>query len=103
MTAIAAPNTTMLTVEANPAPTAGERFQRSTGQAGGVLVVIQLWQAFGWFGADGWSAEAASLRWPAITAAGYVVVSGAQNLVNWWRSERLKVSPPEAVTVAAEA
>lgn len=103
MTAIASPTTTTLTVEANPAPTAGQRFQRSTGQAGGFLVVIQLWQAFGWFGADSWSAEEAGLRWPAITAAGIVVVAGVQNLVNWWRSERLQVPPRQAITAAAEA
>ena len=85
-----------------PSPTAGQRVQRTVGQAGSVLVFIQLWQAFGWSGANGWSAEEAALRWPALTAAGYVLVAGAQNLVNWWRTERVTVAEPSSITVTAE-
>lgn len=92
----------VLTVVPNNQPTAGQRMQRTTGQAGSVLVVIQLWQAFGWLGADAWTAEQAGLRWPALTAAGYVAVAGVQNAINWWRNERTVVSDPSSVTVTAE-
>ena len=77
-----------MTTATGLAPSAGQRVQRTAGQAGVVLVAVQLWQAFEWFGAAHWTAEEAALRWPAITAAGYVAVAGAQNLVNWWKTER---------------
>lgn len=90
----------VLSAVANPAPGPAARFGRSVGQGGGVVIFINLWQAFGWIGADSWTAEQAAMRWPAITAAGYGLVSGVQNLWNWWRSERIRSA--ESITVTAE-
>lgn len=91
----------VLTAVANPAPGPAARVGRTAGQGGGVVIFINLWQAFGWVGADTWTAEQAAQRWPAITAAAIAVVSIAQNAWNWWRSER--ISTTESVTVTAEA
>lgn len=62
--------------------------QRSVGQGGTAVIFVQLWQAFGWFGASGWDVEDANARWPAITASLYVAIAAAQNLIGWWRSTR---------------
>lgn len=78
-------------VAPGPAPGPAARFSRTAGQGGGALVVVQLWQAFGWLGADGWSAEEAAARWPAVTAAVLLAVSGAQNLANWWRGRASQI------------
>lgn len=71
-----------------PDPGPAQRVARTAGQAGGALVLVQLWQAFGWFGADGWSEADAALRWPAITAATVWLVSSLHNLVGWWMRQR---------------
>jgi hypothetical protein len=84
-------------VTPEPAPTAGGRFGRSAGQMGGVVVLLDLWLAFGWLGADGWSERQVL----AVTAASYLVASGLHNLVNWWRTERHVHAAPPAVTVRA--
>ena len=73
-------------------PTAGQRVSRTAGQGGGVLVLVQLWQAFGWLGASSWTAEQAAARWPAITAALVRAGAGAQTAFNWWRG-RAEVAP----------
>lgn len=88
-----------LEVTANPAPGPGGRIGRTAGQGGTVVILIQLWQAFDWFGADTWTAEQAGVRWPALTAAGILLASAIQNAWNWWRSERSR--PLESVEVTA--
>lgn len=94
--------TPTLEVRADPTPTAGQRVARTAGQSGGVVVFIELWQAFGWFGADHWTADQAAQRWPAIFAAALLVVAAVHNGVNWWRTDRLQPArPPQAVTVSA--
>lgn len=100
MTAATADAGVVLSAVANPAPGPAARFGRTAGQGGGVVIFLNLWQAFGWLGADTWTAEQAAARWPAITAAGIAVVSGAQNLWNWWRAERVRAT--ESITVTAE-
>lgn len=87
-----------LELAADPAPGPGTRVARTGGQVGGVIVIIDLWQAFGWFGADTWTAEQAAARWPAISATLYFAVAVAHNLYNWWRTERIR--PLESVTVS---
>jgi hypothetical protein len=89
-----------LSAVANPAPGPAARVGRTAGQGGGVVIFINLWQAFGWMGADTWTAEQAAQRWPAITAAAIGLVSIAQNAWNWWRSERIRTT--ESITVTAE-
>lgn len=88
-------------VRADPAPTPAQRVSRTAGQSGGVVLLIELWQSFGWFGADHWTAEQSAQRWPAVTAVAIFIVAVAHNSVNWWRSERL-APPLQAVTVMAE-
>lgn len=66
-------------------PGPGARVTRTAGQGGIVLTIVQLWQAFSWFGADRWTGVEAAQRWPAITAALVLAVATAQNLAGWWR------------------
>jgi hypothetical protein len=73
---------------ATPAPTPGQRISRGVGQAGGGLVFIELWQAFGWFGADSWTQDQAMQRWPAVTATAIVVIGALHNLGNWLAERR---------------
>jgi hypothetical protein len=75
-------------VSAEPAPGPAARVSRTAGQGGAALTLINLWQAFGWFGADGWTTEQAQLRWPALTAAIWLVITAVQNVAGWWRAER---------------
>lgn len=91
----------VLTAVANPAPGPAARVGRTAGQGGGVVILINLWTAFGWLGSDTWTADQAAQRWPAITAALVFAVAGLQNLWNWWRSERIRAT--ESVTVTAES
>lgn len=84
---------------ADPAPGPGARFGRGVAQNGGVLVFIDLWQAFGWFGADHWTGDEAAKRWPAIYAAALVVVLAGHNAFNWWTRERTRNL--DTVTVTA--
>lgn len=69
---------------APPRPGPAARVSRTAGQGGAVLTILQLWQAFGWFGASTWTSQEAAMRWPAITAALVLAVAAVQNLVNWW-------------------
>lgn len=85
---------------ANPAPGPAARVGRTAGQGGGVVIFISLWRAFGWVGADTWTAVQAAERWPSITAALVFAVAGVQNAWNWWRSERIRAA--ESITVTAE-
>lgn len=89
-------------VEVSPqaAPTAGQRVARGAGHSGGVLIVIELWQAFEWFGADGWTADEAAARWPAVTAAAIFAVVVVHNIINWLK-ERQTRTVARAVTVEA--
>lgn len=73
---------------ASPVVGPGARVTRSAGQGGAVLVAVQLWQSFGWAGADHWSAAQAAQRWPAVTAGLVLVVAAVQNVVNWRRATR---------------
>lgn len=92
------PDTT-LELQANPAPGPGARWGRAAGQTGGVFAFVDLWQAFGWFGSDTWTADEAARRWPAIFGAAVIVTAGVHNLVNWWRTERSR--PVHSVEVTA--
>lgn len=69
------------------APGPGARVTRTAGQAGGALVLIELWQSFGWFGAAGWSADEAAQRWPALSAALLFAISVGHNLAGFWRRD----------------
>lgn len=73
----------LVSAPARPGP--GARVTRTAGQGGVVLTVVQLWQSFGWLGADRWTGVEAAQRWPAITAALVLAVATAQNLAGWWR------------------
>lgn len=68
---------------ARPGP--GARVTRTAGQVGGATVLIDMWFAFGWLGADRWTPDQAAARWPAITAAVVFAVAVGQNLAGWWR------------------
>lgn len=81
--------TGLATLQASePAPGPGSRITRTAGQAGGVLAFIDLWHAFGWAGADHWTAAQAGTRWPALGAVAIVAVSAAHNGLNWWMTNR---------------
>jgi len=58
---------------------------RTAGQGGAVLVLVQLWQSFGLWGADHWTPDQSAQRWPAVTAGLVLAVATAQNLAGWWR------------------
>lgn len=83
------------------APGPGARFSRSAGQGGGALVVIELWQAFGWLGAGGWTAEQSAQRWPALTAALTLVLVAGHNAWNWWRSRPNEIAVEGTVDLDA--
>lgn len=72
----------------DPVPGPGSRVSRTAGQLGGATVLVELWQAFGWFGADHWTADQSAQRWPAITAAVVFGISVAHNVTNWLVSLR---------------
>lgn len=93
-------DTPSVLVTADPAPGPGARVSRTSGQVGGALVFVELWQAFGWFGADTWTAEQAAQRWPAITGVIYFLISVGHNVWNWWTT-RERTTVPNAVTVQA--
>lgn len=59
--------------------TPGQRVQRSAGQGGGTLILVDLWRDFGWFHSASWGEQ----RWVTVTAAVYFAMSVMQNLVNW--------------------
>lgn len=89
-----------------PAPGPGLRVVRTAGQAGGAVVLIELWQAFGWFGAAGWTPDESAARWPAITASLLFVIAVVQNGVAAWqdsRAGRVEVAPVEAAPPSPEA
>ena len=90
-------------VGAPAGPTPGQRVARGAGQAGGALVLVQLWQAFGWFGADGWTAEEAGVRWPAVTAAVILAVGVIHNVWNYLRPQAVDPATAAAVTATVEA
>lgn len=92
---------TEVLVTPDPAPGPGARVSRTSGQVGGALVLVELWQAFGWFGADTWTAEQAAQRWPAIIGTLYFLISVGHNVWNWWRSKDHAAAVPGAVTVQA--
>ena len=77
-----------LPAESMPTPGPGARFTRGAAQGGTALAFVNLWNAFGWLGADTWTKEEAALRWPAITAVVTMVVVGGQNLFNYLRSKQ---------------
>lgn len=70
-------------LQQGPTPGPGGRVSRSAGQLGGATVLVELWQAFGWFGASEWTAEEAAQRWPAITATLVFAVVVGHNVANW--------------------
>lgn len=62
-------------------PGPGSRVSRSAGQAGGGLVLLELWAEFGWLGAGDWSTG----RWRAVTATTVFLFAMAQNVAGWLR------------------
>lgn len=70
------------TVPAPPGP--GGRVQRSAGQAGGAVLLLDLVFAFGWLGADDWTVEQAS----AVTAAVVFGLAALHNLAEHFRSRK---------------
>lgn len=62
-------------------PGPGARVTRTAGQVGGAVVVLELAEAFSWFGSGRWSAD----QWRAVTAAGVFAVSVGQNVAGWFR------------------
>lgn len=75
------PDPVLVELTSGPTPGPASRTQRTAGQLGSVVVLLSLAQAFDWLGSAGWSPEQAT----AVTAAGGLIVSAAQNTLNWWR------------------
>lgn len=73
-----------------PAPGPAGRIQRTAGQVGAVTIVLDLWLAFGWFDADGWSEQQVL----AVSAVGYLLVSVLHNVAGHLRSQT-EVAPIE--------
>lgn len=67
-----------------PAPGPAGRVVRTAGQVGGVVVLVDLAQAFDWFGAASWTSD----QQGAVTAALAIAASAVQNLVGHWRARR---------------
>lgn len=73
-------------------PTAPRRAVRTVGQASVAYVVLDLAEAFNWFGSAHWTSD----QWKAVTAAGVAVVAAVQNLGpaaagavrGWWSRRR---------------
>lgn len=76
-----------------PPPGPGGRVQRTAGQVGSAVVLLDLLLAFGWFGSDEWSGEQVS----AVTAAVVFVIAGLHNLY-----EHFSARPAAAVVVDVE-
>lgn len=77
--------------ELDSRPTAPQRVARTAGQGASAYVVLDLVEAFGWLGADDWSAD----QWKAVSIAAVAVVAALQNLgprvwsaVGGWLSRR---------------
>lgn len=73
-----------------PAPGPSARIQRTAGQVGSVLVLLELWLAFGWFGSGGWTERQVL----AVTAFAVVAASAAQNAIGHLRG-RTEIAPVE--------
>jgi hypothetical protein len=86
-----------VSVTADPAPGPGRRVERSAGQAGGTLILLELILSFELFGSGDWTGRQVA----AVTAALLFTIAAIHNLANWIRSERQ--SALQAVTVMAEA
>lgn len=72
---------TLPSIAPAPAPGPGARIQRTAGQAGTVLVLLELVLAFHWLGSEHWTERQVL----AVTAVAFVVAAAAQNLFNWWK------------------
>lgn len=72
---------------AEPAPGPALRVQRTAGQVGGVLIILELWLAFGWFGADDWTERQVL----AVTAAAIFLASAVQNVVGHLHSRSVTI------------
>lgn len=83
-------DTTLVEVDATPAPGPGQRVARAGGQTGAASIGLQLVIAFGWWGADTWTPEQTA----AATAAAIFAVGAAHNLYNWWTSRQRLETPP---------
>lgn len=68
-----------------PGPTPGPavRVQRTAAQIGGVAVVLELVDAFGWLGSDRWTDRQGA----AVTGAAILAVSIVHNVVNYLRAK----------------
>lgn len=80
--------TDSLTTGPDPAPSPAARVTRAAGHGGAGLILVDLWRAFGWFGADNWTAEQAQERWPVLTVTVVFVMAASHNLLNHLRSRR---------------
>lgn len=72
------------------APGPAGRIQRSAGQAGAVTILIELWVAFGWFGADHWDEQ----QNRAVMAVGILLAAIIQNVAGHLHG-RTEVAPVE--------
>lgn len=89
-----------------PAPGPAARVQRTAGQLGAVSVLLQLWFAFGWFGADTWSPEQAA----AVTAVAGLLAALVQNVAGHLKAKQqrqqevapIEAAPPSAAAVEAD-
>lgn len=84
--------------EFTPAPGPAARVQRTAGQVGGVVVLLELWFAFGWFGSEEWTERQVL----AVTAVAYVAASAAQNVAGWLRARGPEVAPVEPAALVSE-
>lgn len=63
--------------ELDSRPTAPQRVARTAGQGASAYVVLDLVEAFDWFGAENWNPD----QWRAISVAAVAAVAALQNLV----------------------
>lgn len=89
-------DTATVTVEPSPAPGPGGRVSRMSGQIGGSVVLLDLWLAFGWLGADGWTER----QLLAVSAVTYWLIGASHNVFNWWQSREHR-TVVESVTVTS--
>lgn len=92
-------DTAAVTVTPSTAPGPGGRMQRSVGQIAGSQLIVELWLAFGWLGADAWTERQVL----AVSGVAYFAAAAGHNLWNWYSTRNQPPLPPAAVEIAAVA